>query len=387
MKVDQELYIAKAVKVHGLKYDYSSLVYTGIKNKITFVCLTCGTSNTLRADKHLEGRGCKYCKKLETMKYTPETYIKECRKIYDNTYDFSKTVYKGRKQPVIIGCPVHNDVEVNPITFITSKKGCPKCRFKYTTEEIIEEFIKIHSDKYDYSLSKYIGYNEPLVIRCKVHDYLFKQTPFKHLKGSGCKLCSHESKILSTKEFIRRAKLIHNDLYLYDKTEYTGFNNPVDIYCKYCSVYFKQKPTLHLQGHGHDKCCNSKQYSLKELELFDYLQNYTECIHKYKPSFLKGKEIDIFIPSINLGIEYNGAYWHSIEFDDKFKTYHEDKYLSCKENGVDLLFLWDFECFESWKESLIKYIKDPRKFQISFTNILNKIGKYKTYGKSTLLLK
>ena len=61
--------------------------------------------------------------------------------------------------------------------------------------------------------------------------------------------------------------------------------------------------------------------------------------------------------------------------------------LSCKANEVDLLFIWDFECFESWKESLVEYIKAPRKFQVCFTNTLNKVGKHKTYGKSTLLLK
>lgn len=322
MKINQELYMTKAIKVHGSKYDYSSLVYTGIKDKISFVCRTCGALNTLRADKHLEGRGCKTCTKQKLYKYTTDSYIVKCKEIYEELYDLSKIEYKGKRTPVIIGCPVHGEVKVNSLSFVNTKSGCPECRLGYTTIE-----------------------------------------------------------------FIKRAVSKHGNLYSYDKTVYKGHDEDVEIYCKKCKTYYLQRARTHLEGCGHPKCCNSKQYSSKEIELLKFLQKHVECIHKYKPSFLKGKEIDVYIPEFNLGIEYNGSYWHSVEFDSKFKTYHENKYLSCKENKVDLLFIWDFECFESWKKSIVEYIKDPRKFQVSFTNTLNEVSKYETYGKSTLLLK
>jgi hypothetical protein len=51
--------------------------------------------------------------------------------------------------------------------------------------------------------------------------------------------------------------------------------------------------------------------SIKELELFNYLKNKypdLEIISKYKIPKAKGKEIDIFFPQLNIGIEFNGVY-------------------------------------------------------------------------------
>ena len=55
-------------------------------------------------------------------------------------------------------------------------------------------------------------------------------------------------------------------------------------------------------------------------------------------SIISPKEIDILIPSKNIGIEYNGMYWHS---GDKYR--HKEKYLLCKEQGIRLLQFWDVE--------------------------------------------
>jgi very-short-patch-repair endonuclease len=57
---------------------------------------------------------------------------------------------------------------------------------------------------------------------------------------------------------------------------------------------------------------------------------------------LEGKELDIFIPSLNLGIEFDGDYWHTKE-DAKEKD--ERKNQLCEEKGIRLLRIkesdWD----------------------------------------------
>lgn len=52
-----------------------------------------------------------------------------------------------------------------------------------------------------------------------------------------------------------------------------------------------------------------------------------------------GKEIDIFIPSLNLGIEYNGLFWHSEGNIDRgaSPSCHQNKTNLCEENGISLL--------------------------------------------------
>lgn len=50
-------------------------------------------------------------------------------------------------------------------------------------------------------------------------------------------------------------------------------------------------------------------------------------------------EIDIFIPSLNIGFEFNGVYWHSNKHKDS--KYHLNKTRACMENGIKLYHIWE----------------------------------------------
>ena len=60
-----------------------------------------------------------------------------------------------------------------------------------------------------------------------------------------------------------------------------------------------------------------------------------EC-ERNNRSILNGKEIDIYVASLKLGIEYNGVRWHSEQFG-KDKNYHIDKLNKCNEQGINLI--------------------------------------------------
>lgn len=53
---------------------------------------------------------------------------------------------------------------------------------------------------------------------------------------------------------------------------------------------------------------------------------------------LGGKEIDIWIPDHNLGIEYHGLYWHS-----GASKRHKEKYQNAADTGISLLQFWSSE--------------------------------------------
>ena len=64
-----------------------------------------------------------------------------------------------------------------------------------------------------------------------------------------------------------------------------------------------------------------------------------ECNNR---SILSGKEIDIYVPSKKIGIECNGIYWHSTSSPNKKPlSYHFNKWKECKENGIQLLTIWE----------------------------------------------
>lgn len=58
---------------------------------------------------------------------------------------------------------------------------------------------------------------------------------------------------------------------------------------------------------------------------------------------LKGKELDIYIPSHKIAIECNGIYWHSL----KENSYHYDKWNECKNEGIQLLTFWEDQIINS----------------------------------------
>lgn len=65
-----------------------------------------------------------------------------------------------------------------------------------------------------------------------------------------------QSAINKTDYFINEAIEKHGDTYKYDKVDYKGCFNKVEIYCKVHKEYFSQTPASHTQGAGCNKCGN-----------------------------------------------------------------------------------------------------------------------------------
>jgi hypothetical protein len=81
----------------------------------------------------------------------------------------------------------------------------------------------------------------------------------------------------------------------------------------------------------------SDQKSIKEKELLEFIKSiYTGDIIS---SYRDGLEIDIYLPEIKLGFEFNGLYWHSNKF--KEKDYHLGKTDWFKEKDIRIIHIWE----------------------------------------------
>jgi len=105
--------------------------------------------------------------------------------------------------------------------------------------------------------------------------------------------------------------------------------------------------------------CNPKYQSKMQNNILDFVKEYYkgEVISNNR-RLLKGKEIDIYLPDIKLGIEFNGCYWHSIN-EKKDKLYHYNKKKLAIDNGIDLIFIWEDEWLynqESIKNTILDII-------------------------------
>lgn len=89
---------------------------------------------------------------------------------------------------------------------------------------------------------------------------------------------------------------------------------------------------------------NYKATSFQETELFEFIKSHTQYdVVRNIKDLIKDEnghklELDIYIPDIKLGIEYNGDYWHSSYKKDKY--YHQIKTKICYENGIQLIHIY-----------------------------------------------
>ena len=123
-KLTKEEWIAKAKAIHGDKYDYSLVEYTGSKEYVTIICPKHGAFQQ-RAGNHLK-YGCSKCG--GNKKVTKQEFIDKATKIHNGKFDYSKVEdFKTIKDKITIICPIHG--EFNQLVEDHMKGcGCNKCR-------------------------------------------------------------------------------------------------------------------------------------------------------------------------------------------------------------------------------------------------------------------
>lgn len=356
MKTTDEI-IKEFEEIHGNKYDYSLVDYKGRKVNVDIICPKHGVFSQT-PDKHLCGQGCPDCSGRK--RKTNETFIKDARQIHGDKYDYSKVEYVNNKTDVDIICPIHGIFSQTPHNHLKGK-GCKECGkeknirehpTRLNNEEFNRRSRKIHGNKYDYSKVVYITGDKEVDIICPIHG-VFKQKPSVHLMGCGCKECAKERNIAirlsNTEEFIEKSRKVHGDRYDYSLVDYTKAKNDVDIICHHKNAngiehgVFSQPADKHLAGCGCPRCAHMESKAQTELEFFirQQLGEDVEIISNDR-KILNGKEIDIFIPSLKIGIEYHGMLWHS-EYTNKNKDYHIKKYNLCKEKNINIIQILEYE--------------------------------------------
>ena len=88
--------------------------------------------------------------------------------------------------------------------------------------------------------------------------------------------------------------------------------------------------------------CIHKAISSMEKDIVRYITEKSSYnIIENDRDVLNGKELDIYIPTCKLAIEFNGVYWHSTLFKDKH--YHISKTRVCNEHDIRLIHINEYE--------------------------------------------
>ena len=366
----EKVFIENARIKHKDKYDYSKVKYV---NNHTKVCIICPEHGEFwqTPSSHLHGCGCPKCGRLRTIKSKTNNvsnFIAKSVTIHGNKYDYSKVEYTNNSTKVCIICPEHGEFWQTPRSHLQGK-GCPLCANKKisnsrhsNTELFIKKSKQIHGNFYDYHKTMYIDCHHKVCIICPKHGE-FWQVASYHLSGRGCPICAKEKISLKQKrskeEFIKLAKQVHGNKYDYSKVNYVNCKTKVCIICPEHGEFW-QTPDDHLRGKGCPNCNLIR--SKAETEIINILKPLN-C-EQGNRAILEGKEIDVYIPSLKLGIEYNGLWWHSEAFG-KNKYYHLNKLEECKRKGIKLIQIFEDEWINHKNicENKLKYICNLNKTQ------------------------
>lgn len=246
-----------------------------------------------------------------------------------------------------IDCPVHGKNIIRNQKRIKSaripekfKVYCPRCREYYLSSDFI-----IDDEMKNFAINslkniEFISSNQ------QTEKYFDKYMP--HFKGV---ILDHPFNKIPNIRFSDLIYFTREEIYEIPECSIDNCEKKTDL---------KKSPS----DFGFNLYCSKHQnhyYSSKgEREIYDFLKSIynKEIIKRYKS---KNNELDIFLPDLKIGIEFNGLYWHG---DNKReKNYHQKKWSYFKKLGIKIITVWE----DDWK-----YKKDVVKSILKNNLFLNK---------------
>ena len=348
--MSREEFIEKSIKIHGDKYSYLNVIYVNNKTKVELLCEKHG-SFTVRPDTHLCNKnGCPYCaienrgNKLKNTKWR-EDFIET----HGDKYDYSEVEYINSKTKVKIICKSHGVFLMKPNAHVFQRQGFPRCSKPVIDKDtFIQESIRIHGDKYNYSDVLYKRSLLKVKIGCKTHgEFLIR--PNDHLSGQGCTQCGKQSCSDSKRKdvsiLIGEFSKLNGNLYDYSKVIYKNNGTKIKITCKKHGA-FEQTAKSHLKGDGCPKCTSSKgerriialldKYNIR----YEFQRTFNGClsINKVKLKF------DFYLPEYNRCVEFDGEqHYKAVEYfggTDGFNKLKENDNIKneyCYKNNIELI--------------------------------------------------
>lgn len=346
--LDTADFVSELEKIFPSGYDYSQVVYRGKTKPVTIICERHGSIEKT-PQQLLMGRGCRSCSSgisFESFKNRADALYGEGR------FDYSRVEYRIGTDRVLLGCEIHGGFYQVVSEFLRGH-GCQKCGMDYATkfDGFLARALEVHGDRYGYDAERWDQETGRVGIHCSEHGW-FEQHWWNHTSGNGCNDCANQSQRLDEHEIQRRLEAIHGDRYLLKSGTYSRINAPVTVIC---SEHGEQKAyCANLFGGSVARCCYIPAARSKvEIEFFEWLQGHRSTVEPSVRGLIGyDLEIDVYLPDLMLGIEFNGDYWHSEKFIREHmgmtaSVKHYLKMKAAEENGIKLVYVWE----KDWRES------------------------------------
>ena len=233
----------------------------------------------------------------------------------------------------------------------TKGQKCPVCSGKRIIAGINDIFTIKPELKNDWDYEKNninpkmisVGSNKDAYWICqKGHKY--KMRISHRTSGHGCPYCAG-NKVLEGYNDLKTWCKKNNPTILekwdYEKngdfplSETRNSNKTVWWKCKTCGNEYKNKIRNEISNIFCPKCNKRNRTSFPEQAIYYYVKKiFPDAINGYKDLSNKITELDIYIPSKKIGIEYDGKAWHNSESARKKELL---KYKACQNNNIILI--------------------------------------------------
>lgn len=218
--------------------------------------------------------------------------------------------------------------------------------------------------------------------RCKKCGYLWKSSIVLREKGARCPKCAKKERYTSLVETRGSFEKWCEDTQRLDLLREWDYEKNEMLPSQVTSGSKKKVWWLCGAGHSFQQSvcqktsraygcpyCSTSQSSLAEKVVAFYVENYFEIEENYRPDWLSGKEIDVYIPSISTGVEYDGARWHKDVEKDLIKN------RICRKNSVRLIRIREEGCpFLEGEECVLLQGQGDRTLQVGVIELLTKLG-------------
>lgn len=288
-----EFYIQKATTIHAGRFLYDQWTELGqYHDKIPITCVHHGVFWSTLANHITNASGCPTCKNIARSRgfnSTPsDIWLQRCVEVHGTTYlyEFPPDWSNADTDKVIITCQVHGQFLQTLADHVRKKAGCPKCAISLRSATCTERY-----GTSTYSQSQISAETLGLL---QDAEWL------------------HDQHVVQEKSFIQ----IASDLGISDGT---------------------------VGRHMHAAGITAVRYpkSSGELEVFTFIKELgLEAIGSDR-SLIGPLELDIYVPSSFVAIEYCGLYWHSSKH--KTSQYHATKFQKAAAVGVQLITLFEDE--------------------------------------------
>ena len=251
--------------------------------------------------------------------------------------------------------------------------GCPKCGRKKTAEKLFKQkgskFLDlVNGSNGEYTmLSEYKGNGVKVTLLHNKCGSVFTRIPGtvnnKTFNGCLCSVCNKRSVADSLRFTLEQAneKLAKVNKE-YEFVTYNGVVEQSIVRHKVCGHEFKSKASYFILGDGHCPKCTTN-ISKVEREIYKWIKSVCPDTLQSVRDIDGVSEVDIYVPSKKVAIEYNGHYWHSVKklmtrgmTYAEAKKYHRNKSLECERNGIRLIHVWDYEWEDERKQRVLKNI-------------------------------